>query len=158
MGCSQLSACRGRRVQERIKVAIHITNRQKTLPLDRRRMRTAILAILGDAEISESEISVAVVDDPAIAELHGRFLDDPTPTDVLSFVLAQSPGRLEGEVILSADTAAANAAKYHSTPAEELLLYAIHGTLHLVGYDDITPAARAVMRKREKEYLARTRP
>jgi probable rRNA maturation factor len=90
--------------------------------------------------------------------LHGRFLDDPTPTDVLSFVLEQSPGFLEGEVIVSADTAVVNAAKYRSTLAEELLLYAIHGTLHLVGYDDITPAKRAVMRKREKEVLARTRP
>lgn len=137
--------------------SIHITNRQKTLPLDRRRMKSAILAILRDAEISESDISVAVVDDSAMAELHGQFLDDPTPTDVLSFVLEQSPGRLEGEVIASADTAVTNAAKYHSTPAEELLLYAIHGTLHLVGYDDITPAKRAVMRKKEKEYLMRTR-
>jgi probable rRNA maturation factor len=138
--------------------SIRITNCQKTLPLDRRRMKAAILAILGDAEILESEISVAVVDDAIMAELHGRFLDDPTPTDVLSFVLEQSPGRLEGEVIVSADTAVTNAAKYHSTPAEELLLYAIHGTLHLVGYDDVTPAKRAVMRKREKEYLTRSRP
>jgi probable rRNA maturation factor len=137
--------------------SLHITNRQKTLPVDRRRMRSAILAILRDAEISDAEISVAVVDDSAMAELHGRFLDDPTPTDVLSFVLEQSPGRLEGEVVVSADTAVVNAAKYHSTPAEELLLYAIHGTLHLVGYDDITPPKRVVMRKKEKEHLARTR-
>ena len=40
---------------------------------------------------------------------------------------------LDGEVVASADTAAANAARYKSTPEEELLRYVIHGTLHLVG-------------------------
>jgi probable rRNA maturation factor len=137
--------------------SIHITNRQKTLPIDRRRMKAAIAAILRDADVAESDISVAIVGDREMAALHGRYLNDPTPTDVLSFVLEQSPERLEGEVIASADTAVSNAKKYHSTPAVELLLYAIHGTLHLVGYDDITPAKRVIMRRQEKKYLAKVR-
>ena len=135
-------------------IAIAITNCQKTLPVDRRRMRRAIRLILRDAGIQEARIGVAVVDDAAIAKLHGEFLNDPTPTDVLSFVLERSPQVLEGEVVLSADTARSNAAKYSSTAEKELLLYVIHGALHLVGYDDTTPRKRAVMRKREQEYLA----
>jgi probable rRNA maturation factor len=132
---------------------LSITNRQKTLPIDRRRIRRAILAILRDADVTDANLSVAIVDDPTIAELHERFLNDPTPTDVLSFVLERSETFLEGEVVVSADTAAANAKRYRSTPEDELLRYAIHGTLHLVGYDDLAPAERAVMRRREKKYL-----
>jgi probable rRNA maturation factor len=131
---------------------IHITNRQKTLPVDRRRMRRAILAILRDAGISAANISVALVDNPTIAKLHERFLGDPNPTDVLSFLLERSEKSLEGEVVASADAARASAPRYKSTPEDELLLYVIHGTLHLVGYDDATPRQRAAMRKKEMEY------
>ena len=104
-----------------------------------------------------AKISVAVVDDPTIAELHQRYLDDPSPTDVLSFVLERSPKYLEGEIVVSADTAADLAPNYNWTAADELLLYVIHGALHLVGYDDTTPKKRTKMREKEKEYLARNR-
>jgi probable rRNA maturation factor len=137
-------------------ITIHITNRQKTLKVDHRRMRHAIRAIIRDAGISIAAISIAIVDDATIAGLHRQFLDDPEPTDVLSFVLEQSEGSLEGEVVASADTAAACAPRYKSTPEDELLLYVIHGTLHLVGYDDTTPRRRALMRKKEKEYLTKS--
>jgi probable rRNA maturation factor len=137
---------------------ISITNRQKLLRVDRRRIRRAIGAIVRDAEIPEARISVAVVDDATIAKLHGQFLGDPSPTDVLSFVLEQSAGCLEGEVVVSAETAVANAPLYGCTADDELLRYVIHGTLHLVGFDDATPRKRAVMRKKEDTYLTQTDP
>jgi probable rRNA maturation factor len=111
--------------------------------------------ILRDEAISQAEISIAVVDDSTIAALHKEFLDDPTPTDVLSFVLENSPGLLEGEVVASADTAKSYSKKYDWPAENELLLYVIHGTLHLVGYDDVTPKKRKKMREKETEYLAR---
>ena len=49
---------------------------------------------------------MAVVDDPTIHDLNRRFLDHDEPTDVLSFMLDDEGGRLEGDVIVSADTAA----------------------------------------------------
>jgi probable rRNA maturation factor len=134
-------------------INIAITNRQRKLPVDRRRLRRAILAILHDAKISNAQINVAVVDDATIAELHDKFLDDPTPTDVLSFVLERSEGILEGEVVASAETALAFAPQYHCTPEQELLRYIIHGMLHLVGYDDTTPKKRTTMKKMEEKYL-----
>jgi probable rRNA maturation factor len=134
---------------------IAITNCQKTLPIDRRKIRRAVSEILRDAGIVHAEISIAIVDDPTIAKLHAEYLDDPTPTDVLSFVLEQTEQKLEGEVIASADTAKAYAPRFRSEPDEELLRYVLHGTLHLVGYDDTTPAKRSVMRKQERKYLER---
>lgn len=116
-------------------------------------MRRAIRRILRDAEITEAKISIAIVDDATIAELHERFLDDPSPTDVLSFVLEQSPGTLEGEVVASADTAKAYAPTYRASADDELVRYVIHGVLHLVGYDDTTAKKRTVMKKMESKYL-----
>ena len=97
-------------------IAIRICNRQKSLPLDRRRMRGAICAILKDAGYRHGEVSIAVVDDATIAKLHQKFLDDPAPTDVLSFVFERSEEFLDGEVVVSAETACANAPRYRAAP------------------------------------------
>jgi probable rRNA maturation factor len=135
-------------------ITISITNRQRTVSFDRCRMRHIVEEILTDAGIAEAHISLAIVDDATIADLHNRFLDDPTPTDVLSFLLEQSSDGIEGEIVVSAETALACAAQYGCTPQEELLRYVIHGTLHLVGYDDVTPRKRAAMRREEDRYLS----
>ena len=60
---------------------------------------------------------------------------------------------LEGEIVVSGDTAVAQASEYSSTPEEELMLYVIHGTLHLVGFDDHEEADQAEMRLAEQTYL-----
>ena len=60
----------------------------------------SVQAIVRDAGIAKRTISVAMVDDATIAKLHRQFLDDPEPTDVLSFVLERSDQSLEGEVVV----------------------------------------------------------
>jgi probable rRNA maturation factor len=137
-------------------IVITILNHQKLLRLDRPRMRRAAKAILGNAGIRDAQISIAIVDDPTIAKLHDQFLNDPTPTDVLSFLLERSERRLEGEVVVSAETAIAAAPKFRQTPEDELLRYVIHGMLHLIGYDDAARQSRNVMRKREEWYLSQS--
>ncbi len=132
---------------------VALTNRQRTLRLNRRRLIGAVRRTLRAAGLSGGSVSLAVVDDPTIHELNRRFLRHDYPTDVLSFLLERSPGFLEGEVIVSADTAQARAAEFGWTPADELLLYLVHGTLHLLGYDDHTPADRKRMRAKERECL-----
>jgi probable rRNA maturation factor len=61
---------------------------------------------------------------------------------------------LDGEIVVSAETAASSCAEHGTTPENELLLYVVHGALHLVGYDDRDDASRAEMRRREREVLA----
>src|SRR5579863_6436842 len=63
---------------------------------------------------------------------------------------------IEGEVVISAETAAGNAARYGTSPQDELALYLVHGLLHLCGYDDLTPQEKRLMRTRESEALARS--
>lgn len=134
-------------------IRVPIANRQRVLKIDRLLIRRAVRHVLQDHGITEALLSVAVVDDPTIARLHGMYLSDPDPTDVLSFVLDKSGHRLEGEVVVSAQTAAAVARRYKATPEMELLRYVIHGTLHLVGYRDRTKLQRARMRAQERRYL-----
>jgi probable rRNA maturation factor len=132
---------------------IALSNQQSRHPVDESRLTAATTAVLQDSEFSSAAISLAVVDDDTIHELNRRHLDHDWPTDVLSFVLADDGDHLEGEVILSADTAAAAAEELGSSAAEEQLLYVIHGMLHLVGYDDKLDTDAQKMHAAESRYL-----
>ena len=135
-------------------LSIDISNRQTALPFDAQRLKRTAEALLRDAGIDSAELSIAVVDDPTIHQLNRQFLEHDQPTDVLSFLLEREGGHLEGEVIVSSETALRSAARYGWSPEDELLLYLIHGTLHLVGYDDHTSEERVAMRAGERRYLA----
>lgn len=135
-------------------IQIDFRNEQHTLPVDEPRLRDAIELVLRQAKIVQAEISVAIIDDPSMHELNRRYLNHDEPTDVLSFVLESDEGALEGEIIVSADTAASTAIRFGWAAEDELLLYVIHGALHLVGYDDLDPAAKSEMRRQERVCLA----
>lgn len=134
-------------------IEIEIANQQSKLAVDRELLVQAAQAILQDHGPSTCRVSIALVDDPAIHTLNRQYLQHDYATDVLSFVLEQSEDVLEGEVIVSSDTAVAQAAHYHWNPTDELLLYVIHGLLHLVGFDDQTDTLREEMRCAEQVYL-----
>ena len=135
------------------KLQIDLSNEQTLLGLDKARLREAVAAVLTGEGIRKAAISLAIVDDATIQPLNAQFLGHDYATDVLSFVLDEDDG-LEGEVIVSAETAIATAARFGWRPDDELLLYVIHGTLHLVGYDDLTDEALSAMRAKERHYLA----
>lgn len=97
----------------------------------------AILSAIGHAR---SELSVALVDDEAIAGLNAQWRDKPRPTDVLSFSLmegdfANHRGGLLGDVVISVETAAAQAAERRRGLDERVERLLVHGVLHLVGFD-----------------------
>lgn len=135
-------------------IEIEINNEQTNHRIDKKQLVKAARLVLKEEGVENATISLAVVDDPTIHDLNRRYLQHDYATDVLSFVLDDSDGHLDGEVIVSADTAATNAAEYGWSPADELLLYVIHGMLHLVGYDDKSPVKRKTMREKERQYLA----
>ncbi len=130
-----------------------LSNEQSRHAVDDEQLVAAALAVLRESDFSSAMISLAVVDDAAIRDLNRQFLNHDFPTDVLSFALQDDGSHLEGEVIISADTAAAAAAELGWTPAAEQLLYVIHGMLHLVGYRDKTPAEAQQMRIAEARFL-----
>ena len=123
-------------------------------PVDVERLREAVRRVLSDHGKTKGSISLAVVDDATIHDVNRRFLNHDEPTDVVTFVLEETETLLDGEIVLGADVAARTAAELGVDPADELLLYVVHGALHLVGYDDLSPEPRVEMRKQEREYLA----
>lgn len=101
------------------------------------------------------ELSVVFLGDKAIARIHAEFLDDPTVTDVITFVGEDHPTQpFAGEICINVDQAR-RAAKEHGTSLEhELRLYLTHGWLHLAGLFDGTKAQAAEMRAAEALALA----
>ena len=134
---------------------IEVANRQNRHPIDADRLVTVARLVLEEEGISRATLSIAVVSDRAIRQLNRRYLQHDYATDVISFLLDSGTGWLSGEIVVSADTAATQAPQYGLPPEDELLLYVIHGTLHLVGFDDTTPAARRKMQARQRRYLHR---
>jgi probable rRNA maturation factor len=135
------------------RLAVSVSNRQMRHLVDEPQLVSAVQSVFSDSDFSSSNVSVAIVDDATMHELNSRYLDHDWPTDVLSFVLEDDGDHLEGEIVVSADTAAASAAEIGWPSAAELLLYVIHGALHLVGYRDKSPAGQREMRAAEARYL-----
>jgi probable rRNA maturation factor len=103
------------------------------------------------------ELSLAVVPGRQMAVLHKKFLHKTGPTDVLTFELEhERRGRaVSGEIVVCSTLAKARARQLGHPLSHELLLYAIHGLLHLSGFDDRTESAFAAMHAKEDEILTR---
>lgn len=102
----------------------------------------------------QTELSVLLVDTATMSDLHVKWMDEPGPTDVLSFPMdelrpgregATTPAGLLGDVVLCPEVAAAQAKVAGHSTAEELLLLTVHGILHLLGYDHAEPAEEKEM-------------
>lgn len=89
----------------------------------------------------------------AMGRLHAEFLQDPSPTDVITFDGDPALGSA-GEVCVCADVARDYVAEYGGDFAQELTLYIVHGYLHLAGFDDVRPALKRRMRAAERHALA----
>jgi probable rRNA maturation factor len=102
-----------------------------------------------------ARIHLALVSDEHIARLNETHLAHEGATDVLTFDLRDAPGgRIDAEIVASVDTARREAARRGHDLAAELALYAVHGTLHLLGFDDHVDARAAEMHRIEDEILA----
>lgn len=113
----------------------------------------------------EAEVSLVLVDDQEIQRLNLEYRGIDAPTDVLSFamletgeeepeILGVEPGLLLGDVVISLETAVRQAEEYGHTLEREICFLAVHGILHLLGYDHQHPEETKVMRQAEETVLA----
>lgn len=96
-------------------------------------------------------VTVILMSDDDLLQLNREFLKHDYYTDVITFVLEEEP--LEGEIYISVDRAREQALEYKVTLHNEVCRLAIHGALHLAGYDDGTESEREAMRVLEDTYL-----
>ena len=126
---------------------ITIINEQDFIPVKQDLIRQAIQELPGLKK--NYRLSLVYVDDREIASLNQRYLKHQGPTDVLAFPLDPK----EGEVVVSAETALNEAQQRGIEARGELLLYTIHGVLHLLGYDDKTPEEAEQMHAIERRII-----
>lgn len=119
--------------------------------------------VLRELHVAEgAELSILFVDEQAMEELHVKWMDEPGPTDVLSFPMDElrpgtadspTPAGLLGDVVLCPTVAAKQAVAAGHTPEEEMLLLTTHGILHLLGYDHAEPDEEKEMFALQRQLL-----
>lgn len=107
------------------------------------------------AEKAKGSIDVVFVSDAVIRKLNKKFRKISRATDVLSFEIKEEG--ILGEIAISKDTAKRNAKRYGVGVEEELKRLAIHGALHLSGYDHSRKSDRMLMREKEDHYAKKIR-
>lgn len=125
-------------------------------PLDFQGLKAAAKAVLEGEGVRACKVVLAFVDNAHIHRLNKQFLNHDEPTDVITFPYTDAKAKkLEGEIVIGYEIAAEYAADRGHAADRELLLYVIHGCLHLCGYDDTTAKAEKQMRAKEREYLTK---
>ena len=134
---------------------ITVTTEVAEHAIDEAQLKRAIERALRRHDCQAARIGVAVVDDARIAQVNDQFLNRSEPTDVIAFNLNDGDGEegLDGEIVLSAETAQRESLhRGHSAEAEGVL-YAVHGILHLLGMDDRSETHARAMHEEEDAIL-----
>jgi len=157
--------------------ALILSNRQRDCPVDLSFWRRILRGLLAEcAEVEAFALGVHLVGAPEMTRLNQAFLQHRGVTDVITFdytkpagpgdlarrrsrptppgrTRAGRPGPLQGEIFICLDEALRQAHRYRTTWQSELTRYAVHGVLHLLGYDDLRPLARRSMKRAEDRWL-----
>ena len=142
---------------------IEITDLQDHVHLDKKLILQIIRRVMKEEGRTAKSLSVVLTDNRHIRDLNHEYLGQDALTDVISFPLedldwpathhGSGNGGINGEIIASAELAVQQAQAIHGNPEAELLLYLVHGLLHLIGYDDRTPMDARRMHEREDALL-----
>ena len=123
-------------------------------------LRAAVTEALRRHDIRAAVISIALVNDAKIAQLNKDHLNHDGPTDVLTFDLREgvpdtdTHDTIEGEIVISAETAGREARRRGHATEAEVALYTVHGVLHLLGYDDHSDSQAERMHESEDAILS----
>lgn len=153
----------------RRRALVSVQFQDRSLAVGAADIRRAARAARAFAAKGPAALSVVVVADEVMRRLNRTYAGVASTTDVLAFDLSGGPATpdsravgarrasrrspVEAEVIVNAAVAAAQAARRRRRPVEELLLYVVHGVLHLGGYRDHTAHEKRLMRAAEAEVM-----
>ncbi len=141
-------------MEDDVPYEIAIAKECDLIALDEELLRSAVVATLRGQSCKRARISIALLDDSSIAHLNTEYIGHDGPTDVISFDLAdEATVGIEGELVISIETACREARARGHSPDLEVLLYAVHGTLHLLGLDDATDDDAMEMHRLEDDVL-----
>jgi probable rRNA maturation factor len=139
-------------------------NNESVIPVDEAALQRLAIFALDQLHVHpDAELSIILVDEGAMEQLHLQWMDEPGPTDVLSFPMdelrpgtedAVTPAGLLGDIVLCPQVAVAQAETAGHSPLEEMLLLTTHGILHLLGFDHAEPDEEKEMFAVQRDILA----
>ncbi len=133
---------------------IDVANAHPRYRRRRKVIQEIIRRVLWKERRHHADLGIVFIDDRRMRILNATYLKHDFPTDVLSFPLSSPRARLlEGEIYVNLDQARRQAKEFSVTFRGEIYRLVIHGTLHLLGYDDHTPSTRHRMTRKEDLYL-----
>jgi probable rRNA maturation factor len=135
-------------------IEIEIINSSATARLPKTKVFDAVYRTLRSEKKNKGRIQIIYVTDKYIHELNNKYLKHNYPTDVISFDMGDGK-EIDGEVYISIDTAKRQANDYSVSLTNEIMRLAVHGTLHLIGFDDQDDESRNKMRLLEEKYISK---
>jgi probable rRNA maturation factor len=139
-----------------LKIVIKSSLRKRSI--DKKKIERAVKIILESKKVIADEVVINFVGKKKIKSLHKKFFNDDTITDCITFPLDEpfeksSEYKILGEVFVCVPVAIEYAFKHNIDEDDEVLLYVVHGLLHLLGFEDYTDKQRIVMQKNEKKCI-----
>jgi len=131
---------------------VEIANLQKYYEIKSSKIKRAVKEVLSK-EGKDARLSIALVDNSKIKELNKQYFSSDEVTDVISFPLGNNKNLISGEIVVSVETAVDIAGKRNISIEGEVVLYIIHGILHLLGYDDDNEGNARIMHEKESKML-----
>jgi probable rRNA maturation factor len=138
-------------------------NNESVIDVDESALQRLAIYALDQLHVHpDAELSIVLVDEAAMEQLHVQWMDEPGPTDVLSFPMdelrpgteeAISPAGLLGDVVLCPQVAIAQAETAGHSALDELLMLTTHGILHLLGFDHAEPEEEKEMFGLQRDIL-----
>ncbi len=139
-------------------------NNESVVPVDELALQRLATFALDFLHVHpDAELAIVLVDEGAMEQLHLQWMDEPGPTDVLSFPMdelrpgteeALTPAGLLGDIVVCPQVAIAQAETAGHSPLEEMLLLTTHGILHLLGFDHAEPEEEKEMFGVQRDILA----
>jgi rRNA maturation RNase YbeY len=129
-------------------LSIFVENKYK---INKRLTHSIIADLRENLAFSIESLSINFVSSETIEKINIEHLNHHYSTDIITFNYSESVEDLDGELFISVDDARENAKRFKCTLNEELLRLLIHGILHLLGYDDMTPEERRKMKRLENK-------
>ncbi|MBU6391475.1 MAG: rRNA maturation RNase YbeY [Planctomycetes bacterium] len=134
---------------------LEIIDLQKFQPIDKNKIKKIIKGIL-KVEKKDAELSIVFIDNKTIKQINRAFLGHNYATDVLSFTYDEPSfkNNVKGEIVVSVEMASKLSRRYGYEVEGEIVLYLVHGLLHLLGYDDKRKKDAKKMHQRAGELLS----
>jgi probable rRNA maturation factor len=130
-------------------------NNESTISVDESALQRVATYALDQLHVHpDAELAILLVDEAAMEQLHVQWMDEPGPTDVLSFPMDElrpgtedqvTPAGLLGDIVLCPQVAIGQAETAGHSPLDEMLLLTVHGVLHLLGFDHAEPEEEKAM-------------